>query len=73
MNDNNSLSCLDVIIFLIMFVNICLIRCDQVTEEDFNNKTKEIENMIKWQQKQSIQLKQQNDSLLLIIKEIKEK
>ena len=72
MNEDNS-SCLDAILVIVMFITICLIRCDQVTEKDFNKKTKEIENMIEWTQKQNVQLKQQNDSLLFIIKEIKNK
>ena len=72
MNNDNG-GCLDALIFFMIFVNSCLIRCDQVTEKVFNKKTKEIENMIEWTQKQNVQLKQQNDSLLFIIKEIKNK
>lgn len=72
MNEKNW-GCLDALIFLMIFVNSCLIRCDQVRQNDFNNKVKEIENMIEWQQNQAVHLQQQNDSLLLIIKEIKEK
>lgn len=71
--NNDKWGCLDALIFFMIFVNSCLIRCDQVTEKDFNKKTKEIENMIEWTQKQNVQLKQQNDSLLFIIKEIKNK
>ena len=72
MNENN-LGCLDAIMFIVMFITICLVRCDQVREKDFNNKTKEIENMIEWTQNQNVQLKQQNDSLYIILKEMREK
>ena len=72
MNENNW-GCLDALIFLVIFINSCVIRCDQVRENNFNNKVKEIENMIERQQNQAVHLQQQNDSLLLIIKEIKEK
>lgn len=71
--DNNNSGCLDAILFIVMFITICLVRCDQVTERDFNKKTNEIENMIEWTQKQNVQLKQQNDSLYTILKEMREK
>lgn len=72
MNEDNS-SCLDAILVIVMFITICLVRCDQVTEKDFNKKTKEIENMIECTQNQNVQLKQQNDSLYIILKEMREK
>ena len=72
MKEDNS-SCLDAILVIVMFITICLVRCDQVTEKDFNKKTKEIENMIEWTQNQNVQLKQQNDSLYIILKEMREK
>lgn len=66
MNDNNW-GCLDTLIFLMIFVTLCLNRCDQVTEKEFNQKLKE------WTQNQNVQLKQQNDSLYIILKEMREK
>jgi hypothetical protein len=69
----NEGSCLDALMFIVMFITICLVRCDQVKEKEFNYKTKEIENMIEWTQKQNAQLKQQNDSLYIMLKEIKDK
>lgn len=75
-SDSSDFGCL----FIIMFILVCLVRCDQVKEEKFDRKTQEIENMIEYTQKEVrdvrdelIKMRSERDSLLLYIKENKNK
>lgn len=68
MQDNSDVGCL----FIIMFILVCLIRCDQIEEHDFQQKTKEIENMIEFNQRQIQKLQSDNDSLRIHIINIEE-
>jgi hypothetical protein len=72
MSSSNDGDCLGAIMGIVMFILICLIRCDQVKEEDFTRKTNEIENMVEFNQKQIEKLKVENDSLRLHIEVIRE-
>lgn len=58
--------------FIVLFVLVCLIRCDQVKKEDFTQKTNEIENMVEFNQKQMEKLQTENDSLRMHIEVIRE-
>ena len=58
-------SCLGEIMFIILFITVAVIRCDQVKEM---RKTQEIENMIEFTQKQISHVSEQNDSILNNIK-----
>lgn len=76
MSNNTSDSSLDGCMFIILFILVCLIRCDQVTESQFEHKTKEVENMIEYTQKELrdvkdelSRLRNERDSLVLYIKE----
>lgn len=46
--NNSDGACLGEIMFIILFILICLIRCDQVKEKEFIQKTNEIENMVEF-------------------------
>ena len=61
-------SCMSALLFIVMFILVCLISCDQVKEQ---RRLKEIENMIEFTQKQMSVVNEQvnysieqNDSLL---------
>lgn len=69
---NNEEGCLDALMFIVLFVLVCLIRCDQVKKEDFTQKTNEIENMVEFNQKQMEKLQTENDSLRMHIEVIRE-
>lgn len=69
---NNEEGCLGALMFIVMFVMVCLIRCDQVKKEDFTQKTNEIENMVEFNQKQMEKLQTENDSLRMHIEVIRE-
>ena len=71
MGENNG-SCISALLFIVMFILVCVIRCDQVKEQ---RKLKEIENMIEFVQKQVSVVNEQvnysieqNDSILNNIK-----
>lgn len=70
--NNNEEGCLGALMFIVLFVLVCLIRCDQVKKEDFTQKTKEIENMVEFNQKQMEKLQTENDSLRMHIEVIRE-
>lgn len=70
--NNNDGACFSEIMFIILFILVCLIRCDQVKEKDFIQKTNEIENMVEFNQKQIQKLQTENDSLRLHIEVIRE-
>lgn len=70
--NNNDGACLGEIMFIILFILVCLIRCDQVKDKDFIQKTNEIENMIEFNQKQIQKLQTENDSLRVHIEVIRE-
>ena len=69
---NNNEGCLGALMFIVLFVLVCLIRCDQVKKEDFTQKTNEIENMVEFNQKQMEKLQTENDSLRMHIEVIRE-
>lgn len=69
---NNEEGCLGALMFIVLFVLVCLIRCDQVKKEDFTQKTNEIENMVEFNQKQMEKLQTENDSLRMHIEVIRE-
>ena len=69
---NNEEGCLGTLMFIVLFVLVCLIRCDQVKKEDFTQKTNEIENMVEFNQKQMEKLQTENDSLRMHIEVIRE-
>ena len=69
---NNEDGCLGALMFIVLFVLVCLIRCDQVKKEDFTQKTNEIENMVEFNQKQIEKLQTENDSLRMHIEVIRE-
>ena len=69
---NNEDGCLGALMFIGLFVLVCLIRCDQVKKEDFTQKTNEIENMVEFNQKQMEKLQTENDSLRMHIEVIRE-
>ena len=69
---NNEDGCLGALMFIVLFVLVCLIRCDQVKKEDFTQKTNEIENMVEFNQKQMEKLQTENDSLRMHIEVIRE-
>ena len=70
--NNNDGTCLGEIMFIILFILVCLIRCDQVKDKDFIQKTNEIENMVEFNQKQIQKLQTENDSLRVHIEVIRE-
>ena len=70
--NNNDGACFSEIMFIILFILVCLIRCDQVKEKDFIQKTNELENMVEFNQKQIQKLQTENDSLRLHIEVIRE-
>ena len=76
MSNNSSDGNIDGCLFIIMFILVCLVRCNQVDESKFDQKTREIENMIEFTQKELRDVKDElskmrteRDSLILYIKE----